>query len=146
MLKHLRGFTLIELIVVMAIVAILAGAAIIAINPGQRTSQARNTQRQSHVSEILNALQQYSADNQGVMPAAVTSATTATCIGTDPACKNLSAILVSQYIASIPKDPGGPGTLGTDANTQYTVLYNAATKRVTIAAPNAEGITISQTL
>jgi prepilin-type N-terminal cleavage/methylation domain-containing protein len=144
MAKQLKGFTLIELIVVMGIVAILATAAIIAIRPAERFAQARNNKRDSSAAAILSAIHQQSADNQGVLPADVTSATTATCIGTDAACKDLTQELTPNYLPTLPTDPGGPGlTAGTATNTQYLVQYDATSKRVTISAPNAESRTIS---
>jgi type IV pilus assembly protein PilA len=136
MMRKLKGFTLIELIVVIGIIAILAAIVIVAVNPQRQFALGRNTARRSDVNAILNAIHQHAADNNGVLATDVTGATTAACIGTDAACVDLTDELVTSanYISAVPKDP----SVGTDANTGYTVQYNATSKRVTIAAPNAE--------
>ncbi len=51
-----RGFTLIELLIVIAIIAILAAAVIIAISPGQRLTEARESTRASHMASIGTAM------------------------------------------------------------------------------------------
>jgi prepilin-type N-terminal cleavage/methylation domain-containing protein len=134
--RNLKGFTLIELIVVIGIIAILAAIVIVAVNPQRQFAQARNTARRSDVNAILNAVHQQAADNNGNLATEVTTATTATCVGTGGTCKDLTAILVTtgNYVSAIPKDP----STGTDADTGYTILYNASTKRVTVASPGAE--------
>ena len=66
--KQNKGFTLIEILVVIGIIAILATIAIIAINPARQFAQARNSQRYSNVESILNAIGQRVADNKGLFP------------------------------------------------------------------------------
>src|SRR5512141_336010 len=63
-----RGFTLIELLVVIGILAILLAITLIAINPARQFSQSNNTKRSSDVNAILNAINQYMADNHGDLP------------------------------------------------------------------------------
>jgi prepilin-type N-terminal cleavage/methylation domain-containing protein len=55
-----KGFTLIELIVVMAIIAVLAGMSLFAL-PGARSS-ARDGRRQGDLQQIAAALEIYKAD------------------------------------------------------------------------------------
>ena len=65
MQKTKRGFTLIEVLLVLAIIAILASLVIIAINPARQFAQTRNTQRWAAVNSILNSIHQNMADNNG---------------------------------------------------------------------------------
>ena len=64
--KNQKGFTLIEILVVIGIIAVLATIVIIAINPARQFAQARDSQRTSNVNAILNAIGQNIADNKGV--------------------------------------------------------------------------------
>lgn len=61
------GFTLIELIVVMAIIAVLAGMSLFAL-PGARSS-ARDGRRQGDLQQIAAALEIYKADFDEYPPA-----------------------------------------------------------------------------
>lgn len=69
MIKIRKGFTLIELLVVIGIIGILAAIVLVAVNPGRQFAQARNTQRQSDLLAITNAVFQFAAENDGNLPA-----------------------------------------------------------------------------
>jgi prepilin-type N-terminal cleavage/methylation domain-containing protein len=63
-LKNQKGFTLIEILVVIGMIALLAAIVLIAINPSRQFAQGRNSQRHNDASAILNAVGQYIADNK----------------------------------------------------------------------------------
>jgi len=135
------AFTLIEVLVVVALVAILAAITFIAINPAKNFADARNTQRSSDVAEILSAATQYTSTQGNTVAGLGTIATcpTQTVIGSGAGNLDLSTTLVDTYIVGIPTDP----SVGTAANTGYTICKSAS-GRLTVTAPNAEnGKTIS---
>lgn len=124
--KSQKGFTLIELLVVIGILAILLAITLVAINPARQFSQANDTQRQSDVNAILNAINSYAADNKGHSPAGIT--TSALTIKSAAGGADLCAALTPKYIASMPYDPtAGSYTSCTTYDTSYTVIKTLPT-------------------
>lgn len=64
--KNTRGFTLIELLVVIAIITVLASLILAAMQQAQKG--ARDTRRQSDLSQYKTALAQYAGKNNGTYP------------------------------------------------------------------------------
>ncbi len=136
-----KGFTLVELLVVIGILAVLLSIVLIAINPARQFSQANNTKRSSNIGSILNAVNQYAADNKGALPAGIT--TTAQTISNTGA--NICSALVTTYLAALPVDPSvNGGAPVTDCaavggyTTGYTIIKSATDNRITVSAPSAE--------
>ena len=145
-----KGFTLIEILIVIGILAILATAIILAINPPRQFAQARNTQRWSNVNNILDAIYQNAIENRGIFTCvAGTLPSSATPMKVGVGGYDICACLVPTFLGSMPFDPSASGAAYTDCNTYdtgYTVMQNATSSRVTIAAPTAEiGAVISVT-
>lgn len=76
-----KGFSLIELMVSMGILAALLGIVILAVNPARQFSSANNTKRRSDVSAILSAVGQYSAEHRGSLPTDIPACATPPCTG-----------------------------------------------------------------
>lgn len=142
-----KGFTLIEILIVIGIIAILAAVAIVAINPARQFAQANNAQRWSNVNTILNAVYQYAIDNNGTLPSTITGSATEICEtgGSCGSLIDLSVLTTNElYLAALPSDPQCPGVCATDG-----VGYMIATTtngRVVVSAPDAQlGVSISAT-
>lgn len=152
MKKLSRGFTLIELLVVIGILAILLAITLIAINPARQFGQANNTKRRSDILQILNAVHQYVAENQGQLPAEITGLTvdTATTFN-DTNFPLLCGLLSPNYIPALPTDPllntaNITTCAGTWGNTGYAISRDTA-NRITVSAPttdNAAVITVTR--
>ena len=114
-----RGFTLIELMIVVAIIAILAG--ILIPNFVNARSQAQTAACESNMRAIATALELYYADNQ-VYP-------TASAAGVQPALFTANGV---SYLSNTPKDPAAQSTSG---------LYSLTTTQATGGAPATYTIT-----
>ncbi|MFC1615963.1 prepilin-type N-terminal cleavage/methylation domain-containing protein [Patescibacteria group bacterium] len=129
-LKDRKAFTLIEFIIVIALVAILAAAIFVAVDPGRRLHESRNAERWTDITTISNAVVKYKEDNEGNHYSTVgnlaaeefrvigtcTSDARKTCTAeiTGDVCVDLSEI-GSKYLSVIPVDP----VTGTDENSDY---------------------------
>ncbi len=132
--RKYQGFSLIEILVVVALIIILATITLVAINPGKNFRDTRNAQRSADVTQILNAVTQYTSEEGNSITAfgSITNCTTGnSAIGTGGI--DLASILVDEFIVAIPMDP----SVGTDADTGYTICVTDG-GRVQIDAPNAE--------
>ena len=63
LLNKIRSFTLVELLIVIAILAILAAAVVIVLNPAELLAQARDSQRISDVNMVKKAVDLFIVDN-----------------------------------------------------------------------------------
>lgn len=149
-LKQQKGFTLVEILVVIGILAILLAITLVAINPGQHFIDSRNSQRQANVTAILDAIYEYESNHSGNVPPSLSSlASTPKLIGTATGEIALCADIVPADIADLPIDPStGTKAAATCDAGNYETGYNiakSASNRFTVAAPDAEGATISVT-
>jgi prepilin-type N-terminal cleavage/methylation domain-containing protein len=148
-----RGFTLIEILVVIGMLAILSTVVLIAVNPLRQFAQARNTERENDVAAVLNAVSERIADNGGTF---AVPGDTSGCSGTIPSTStdvgdgtsqfDLRPCVVSTYISELPKDPASGVNTCTSTNCDgtgesydlnYFIQQDPATRRITICAPNA---------
>ena len=147
--KKQEGFTLIEILVVIGILAILATIVIVAVNPSRQFAQSRNTQRTANVNAILNAVGERIADNKGLFEkdcAAGAIPTDATVIKNGG--YDAGPCLVPTYLSSLPFDPSITGahfTSGADYDSEYLIKRDAATGRITVSATAELGETIAVT-
>jgi len=127
-----KGFTLLELLIVMAILAILITTTVILINPARQLAKARDTQREADIFAIVSLVMQYSAEHSGALPdtdgdpLVDSFPNDLTCIGSDPSCFNLAAAgedgdtVVPEYTGELPFDP----STGSAGNTGYLMLVD----------------------
>ena len=141
-LRSKRGFTLIEVLLVVATIAILAGIVILAVNPARQVANVRNAERSYGARQILDAVYQSIAEN-GLVPSAITTTATEICKTSAGSCSafiDLSELTNNgKYLVAIPRDP----LITTGNGTGFTIQKDS-NNRITVVASNAEaGVTIS---
>jgi len=135
------GFTLLEILLVVAAIGILAAIVIVAINPTKQLGQTKNAQRRADVNTIINGVYQYAIDHAGTVPVGITVTSTEIC-QTDVAtatCTELNLVDLQvvtaneTYLTRLPVDPTNTATAGTNY-----FISKSANGRITVSAPNAE--------
>ena len=149
-MKQRQGFTLIEILIVIGLLAVLAGVLIVALNPARQFSQARNAQRWNNVDTIISSIIANTTDNKGTFTCAAGAIpTTSTDMAVGTGNYDIGPCLVPTFAASLPNDPSATGahwTSPTDYDSGYSVSRDATSGRITVTAPAAElGVTISMT-
>jgi len=137
------GFTLIEVLIVIGILAILAGIVLVAVNPSRQFAQARDSQRTSNVNSILNALGQNMAENKGLFlcdgvekEIPIVEKLIKSPEGSDGL--DLYDCLIPRYIAEIVSDPTkGSFVSSEEYNTAYKII-KTLDNRITVSAPEVE--------
>ncbi len=128
-MKHKRGFTLLEILLTIGIIAVLATVVVVSLDPITRFEDARDSRRLADIQSILSAIHQYVIDNQGTYPAGIDtterqigSASSGCSLGGacevsgDGDCVDLDSTL-ERYLKDIPYDP----ETGSSSLTHYSV-------------------------
>ncbi|MDP3093948.1 MAG: type II secretion system protein [bacterium] len=106
------GFTLVELLVVIAVIGLLAS--IVLVSMGSAREKARDARRQADIRQIGTAMELYYSDNSEKYLSATGGANTVTAIP-NPCSATLC------YLPDVPNDPQD-----TAATRQYTWVANSA--------------------
>src|SRR3989344_2922920 len=106
--RSTSGFTLIEVVITVVILAVLLTIVISAINPTKYLAGARDTQRKSNLIAILNVIGQRTADNKGIFETGCDAGAipgTATKMATGGGNYDIGPCLVPVYMPNLPFDP-----------------------------------------
>ncbi len=121
--ESLQGFTLIEILIVVAIIAILASVVLVGLGPTQQ--QGRDARRISDLREVQTGLELY-YNKEGDYPAATTW-------GPQSSAGTLSYLLANDGlgISQIPNDPNNNGS---DSGATYYYCANSSQTAYVIGA------------
>ena len=164
MKRDSRGFTLIEFLIIIAIIAILAAVVFVALDPLTRFQDTRDSRRWSDITSVLDAVKVDQVDNGGSYLSAISTATSTevymitsdgtvlgcddNCDGTNPNnlngptvtsdthCIDLSGLITEGYLAEIAISPNGD--YDWDASTTGYTLSVSAQGAITIESCEAE--------
>ena len=137
-MKQKKGFTLIEILIVIGLIAVLAGVLVVALNPARQFSQARDAQRWNHIDTIISAVIANTTDNKGTFTCAAGAIPDTATDMKNSGGYDIAPCLIPSYAAQLPVDPStGSWTSVTVYDTGYNISKDAG-GRVTVAAPGGE--------
>ncbi len=156
-----KGFTLLELLIVIGILAILSTTMILVINPAEMLKKARDSQRMSDLSTLKTAIAYYITDAATPSIGATTkcfnsNSVGCTCLGLASSTSITQAIDGTGWIpivftgvtggspiANLPQDPNG-STLTGNPSRYYVYLTSATITNTFTLVANMESAYYSQ--
>lgn len=136
--RNSKGFTLLELLLVVAGIAILATIVFVVLSPADTLNKFRDSSRLANVQAIMSAVSVYAIDNNGDIPNKadfVTASSTTICTGGGDCETPLSDLTDNgKYMIDVPVDPSSA--------TAYYEASIDANGILTISAPLASTSTI----
>lgn len=94
-----KGFTIVELLIVIVVIAVLAAISIVAY--GSIQTRARDSARDTAINNIKKTLELYRAQND-IYP------NPAACVNAGCALSNLNSYVIPTIVSTIPDDPQAP--------------------------------------
>jgi len=138
-----------EIVVSIAVLAIVAGLGFVAYNPAGQIAAARNRQRELHLQALMTAIRQNMADSSGGQFSCASGPIPTSSAHMSSDNYNIAPCLVPIYLPTMPLDPTYPGAVynsSVDYRTGYFISRSASSGAITLTAPSAElGKTISIT-
>lgn len=150
-MKKIFGFTLVGLIMAVAILAILSTAIFVSVNPVDRVDRAKDIRRQQDLSMLAKALKDYTLDNQGQLPftgdittrkrVLCNNATRLTCGADSDICLEITNTdFLNSYLPTLPVDPDKTNS----ADSGYYIQGDLSTGQLTIGACDYEQAEVTQ--
>lgn len=139
-MKQRKGFTLVELLVVISIIGLLSTLAVVALN--QARVRARDVKRLSDIKQVQTALELYYAD-AGAYPveaSAITLGDDTHDVLTEDGFENDTAATGTNVLMKVPKNAASPVTTGYDYvsadGSTYTITFELESANGDYAAGN----------
>lgn len=137
-----KASVIIILLLIIGFISAVLAFALITIKPLAKLAELNNTKRTNDVIRILNAVRQYSADNQGSFPPGLPAPGEAPA-GISQNGADICALLVPKYLPALPSDPvildnelNMRCSQGYDSGYAVSLDYN--NEQVTISAPHTQ--------
>lgn len=145
MVRKKNGFTLVELLIAIAIIVILAASITFIIRSGERLAKFRDDQRENHLNIIWHAIEQKIYQDRGDWLDCTEIPTTATVIGSGAGQYDLYSCIYPGILADPVVDPNpevGYFKSLENYDTGYEIWQNPDTKRISLCVePEGQGET-----
>ncbi|MBP9758133.1 prepilin-type N-terminal cleavage/methylation domain-containing protein [Candidatus Dojkabacteria bacterium] len=130
-----RGFTLLELLLVIAILSVLASVVLYNLRPSDILNSANRSSTSSNIQDLKKAIEAYAIDKEGALPTSLQALSNSGYYdickeGESLNCINLDQLINDGYLSDIPVDKNNETT----TSTGYKVEYDQSTSSINIVS------------